>query len=635
MIIGKLIPGLGSDPTPCPGAGSPGPDGRSVASRGFAECLAAGVVRVSRGASWLAVVSRPAIGASRPNVASRLAVVLGAVFAAACTQGGDPADLVLWGGRVATVNEEGAVVDALAIRDGWIVAVGSDAEVEGFIGSETEVVELDGRLAVPGFIEGHGHYMSLGNAKTILDLNAAANWEEIVAMVAEAVAEAEPGEWIRGRGWHQEKWDRPPEPAVEGAPVHASLSAASPANPVLLTHASGHAAFANALALQAGGYNRDSEPPQGGALVRDPAGELTGLLRETAQRPVGDAFAATLASLSEEEADARFRRQVALAAEEALSKGVTSFQDAGSGFGTIDRLRNLEAEGALPVRLYVMVRGASNEELNARLPDYYMPSQGDDYLTVRSIKRQIDGALGSHGAWLLEPYQDMPSSTGLVLETVEDITGTAHIALRNGFQVNTHAIGDRANREVLDLYHAVFDSAGRQGGELRWRIEHAQHVHPDDVTRFAELGVIAAMQGVHATSDAPWVYRRLGADRAASGAYVWRAFMNAGVRVTNGTDVPVEDIDPLASFHSSVVRQTAAGDDFFPDQRMTREEALRSYTINNAFAAFEEDYKGSLEVGKLGDVVVLDRDILTVPDSELLGTRVDMTIVGGVVRYRR
>lgn len=560
-----------------------------------------------------------------------------ALFAAACAADGPPdaADLVLRGGVVATVDADNSMAQAVAVADGWIVAVGSDEDMAAFVGDETEIVELEGRFAAPGFIEGHGHYMGLGNAQTILDLAEARTWDEIVGMVAQAAAEAGPGTWIRGRGWHQEKWDVAPDPAVEGGPTHAALSAATPDNPVLLTHASGHAAFANAAALALAGLDRDAEPPAGGEFVRDADGELTGLLRETAQRPVAAVFSEVQAARSPEEIDADFRRQVALAGQEALSKGVTSFHDAGAGFATIDRFKELEAEGALPVRLYVMVRSSSNAEMDRRLGDYYMPSQGDDYLAVRSIKRQIDGALGSHGAWLLEPYEDMPGSTGLVLETVEDITGTAHAAIKHGFQLNTHAIGDRANRETLDIYASVFDSAGvEDGAQLRWRIEHAQHVHPDDVTRFASLGVIASMQGVHATSDAPWVLMRLGRERAESGAYLWRSFLDAGVVVNNGTDTPVEDVDPLASFRASVQRLTADGEAFFPDQRMTRMEALRSYTINNAFAAFEEQYKGSLEVGKLGDIVVLDRDILAVPDEELGDAKVDMTIVGGEVRYR-
>ena len=575
-----------------------------------------------------------------PSLRLAASLAAGALLLAACAdgpapaEGVTPADLVLRGGVIATVDPDNSMAEAVAIAGGWIVAVGSNDDVDALIGAETEVIELDGRFAAPGFIEGHGHFMSLGNSKTILDLNGAANWDAIVAMVADAVAEAEPGQWIRGRGWHQEKWDSPPDPAVEGNPTHASLSAVSPDNPVLLGHASGHAGFANAAALALAGFDRDSEPPPGGELVRDENGELTGLLRETAQRPVSAAFARSESGRSAEEIEAQFRREVQLAAEEALSKGVTSFQDAGAPFSTIDGLKRLEEEGALPVRLYIMVRRASNEEMDALLPDYYMPSTGDDYLTVRSIKRQIDGALGSHGAWLLEPYEDMTESTGLVLETVEDITGTAHVAIKHGFQVNTHAIGDRANREVLDIYQSVFDSAGA-GPDLRWRIEHAQHVHPDDIPRFAELGVLASMQGVHATSDAPWIPLRLGDRRAEERTYLWRSFMNAGVRINNGTDVPVEDIDPLAGFRSSVTRLTVDGSIFYPQQNMTRIEALRSYTINNAIAAFEEDYKGSLEVGKLGDVVVIDRDILTVPDEELADARVDATIVGGEVRYVR
>ena len=544
------------------------------------------------------------------------------------------ADLVMRGGVVATVDSANTLVEALAIADGWIVATGDDGEIAQYIGPGTEVIELDGRLAVPGFIEGHGHLLGLGASKTILDLNAATSWEGIVSMVADAVADADPGEWIRGRGWHQEKWNEPPDPAVAGYPTHASLSAVSPANPVLLVHASGHAAFANAAALEAAGYQRGSEPPPGGELQRDAEGNLTGLLRETAQRPVAAAYERSLADLSSEETEARFRREVALATEEALSKGVTSFHDAGASFATIDRLRRLEEEGALQIRLYVMVRGESNEELERRLAEYYMPSKGDDYLAVRSIKRQIDGALGSHGAWLLEPYADLPSSTGLVLESVEDISTTAHLAIRHGFQLNTHAIGDRANREVLDIYEAVFDSAGAGKG-LRWRIEHAQHLHPSDIARFAELGVVAAVQGIHATSDAPWVPLRIGDERAAERTYLWRTLLDAGVVVGNGTDTPVEDIDPLASFRASVTRQTAAGSVFYPEERMTREEALRSYTLSNAYAAFEEEYKGSLEVGKVGDVVVLDRDILTLPDDDLAEARVDLTVVGGVVRYSR
>ncbi len=544
------------------------------------------------------------------------------------------ADLVLRNGVVATVAEAQPEAQAVAIRGPWIVAVGSDDDVEAWIGPKTEVLDLAGRRAIPGFVEGHGHFLSLGHAKTILDLTKAQAWNEIVAMVAEAAERAEPGEWIAGRGWHQEKWERPPSPAVEGNPVHHSLSAASPENPVLLGHASGHAAFANAKAMQLAGLTRDSENPAGGELVRDSSGELTGLLRETAQRLVAGALSHALETRNKQEVEAETRRFVELAGKDALSKGVTSFHDAGTPFEDIDFFRRLETDGELPIRLYVMVRRESNEVMDELLPSYRMVAEGNDFLTVRSIKRQIDGALGAHGAWLLEPYTDMPESRGLVLEPEDEIRGTAEVAIKHGFQVNTHAIGDRANRSVLDIYQGVFEASGNPA-DLRWRIEHAQHLSPEDVPRFSELGVIASMQGVHCTSDGPWVPDRIGDRRAAEGAYVWRSLLESGVTIINGTDVPVEDIDPIASFYSTVSRRMNNGELFYPDQRMTRDEALRSYTLSGAYAAFEEDLKGSIEPGKLADIVVLSQDIMTVPDDEILATRVDTTILGGEVRYRR
>jgi len=545
-----------------------------------------------------------------------------------------PADLVLRGGRVITVDDDLPEAEAVAVRGAFIEAVGSDDQIAAYIGPETRVVELEGRLAIPGLIEGHGHFLGLGDSKMILDLTTARSWDEIVSMVAKAAEQAEPGVWIRGRGWHQEKWDDEPNPSVDGSPVHDSLSAVSPDNPVILEHASGHAGFANAIAMELAGLSRDSENPPGGELVRDGEGNLTGLLRETAQQAVSTALAAAMSERSPEEVEAARRRMVDLAGREALSKGITSFHDAGVSFETIDFYQRLEDEAALPVRLYAMVRYESNEEMDARLPEYRKVAAGNDFLAVRAIKRQIDGALGSHGAWLLEPYEDLPESVGLVLDSEEEIRGTAEVAIVHGFQVNTHAIGDRANRRVLDIYQEVFEAHGSPAN-LRWRIEHAQHLHPDDLGRFAQLGVIAAIQGVHCTSDGPWVSKRLGSRRAEEGAYVWRKLIESGAILGNGTDVPVEDIDPIASYYSSVSRVMKDGGVFYPDQRMTREEALRTYTLNNAYAAFEEDLKGSLTVGKLADITVLSDDILSMPEADIPNARVDFTIVGGKVRYER
>jgi hypothetical protein len=540
---------------------------------------------------------------------------------------------VLLHGKLATLDPSRPVAQALAARGGVIVAVGSDREIERHVGAGTEVIDLAGKLAVPGFIEGHGHLLGLGRALGGVRLGGAGSWDEVVRRVAEAAREAAPGAWIVGRGWHQEKWATPPEPAVEGYPVHDRVSEATPDNPVLLVHASGHAVLANARALAAAGIDRSTPDPPGGRILRVPGGRPSGVLRETATDLVEAAHERALAGRSPAEIQADRRAAIERAVEECLRKGVTSFQDAGSSFETVDLLRQMADEGRLGIRLWVMLR-EDNAALEEHIGAYRLIDHGDARLTVRAIKRATDGALGSHGAWLLEPYADLPHSTGHNTEPLPVLEETARIAIERGFQLCVHAIGDRANRETLDLYQRTF-AAHPQHMRLRWRIEHAQHLDPADIPRFAELGVIASMQGVHCTSDGPWVRERIGDRRAEQGAYVWRKLIDSGATVSNGTDTPVEDVDPLANFYASVTRRLADGTPFFPEQRMTREEALRSHTLNAAYAAFEEGIKGSLAPGKLADVTVLSRNILTIPDEELLGTEVLYTIVGGKVMYRR
>jgi len=546
-----------------------------------------------------------------------------------------PADLVLRGGTVATVDPAIGIVEAIAVNGYQVTAAGSNEEIGAYVGPETEVIELDGRFAMPGFIEGHGHYMGLGRSKQILDLTHARNWDEIVSMVAGAVDKADPGEWIFGRGWHQDKWDSVPDDAVDGVPRNDTLNAVSPNNPVSLGHASGHAAFFNDAALAAAGIDDDTPDPPGGTIVRAPDGRATGLMRETAQRLLNEAIGIYEGRLTPEEMEQIDRERVMLAADEALSHGVTSFHDAGTSLEGIDFFKKLEEEGNLPVRLYVMVRRASNEVMDEVLPQYKMLPEGNDFLTVRSIKRQIDGALGSHGAWLLEPYADLPDTDGLVLEPVEDIERTAEIAVKHGFQLNVHAIGDRAVREVLDLYERAWKTMGVDGKDLRWRIEHSQHIDPVDVPRFGELGVIASVQAIHGTSDGPWIPTRLGEERAKRTSQPWRDLFETGAVVTNGTDVPVEPIDPIATYYAAVSRMMVNGKRFYPEHVMTREEALQTYTINNAYAAFEEDIKGSLTPGKYADITVLSQDLLTVDEDKIPETTVDITIVGGEVKYRR
>ena len=567
-----------------------------------------------------------------PRMRRPLALALAALPLAACTPAAPRADLVLVGGRVVTMDSTRPEAQAVAVRGDRIVAVGTDAEVRALAGSATRVVELGGRLLIPGFIEGHGHFTSLGEAKMMLDLSTATSWEAIVGMVAEATGRARPGEWIVGWGWHQDKWTSVPQPSVEGIPLHAALDRVSPDHPVLLTHASGHASFVNARALAAAGIGRDTKAPAGGEIVRDARGEPTGFLRETAQEAVEQARAREEARTPEQR-EARLREAVRLAGAEALANGVTSFQDAGSDFATIDVLARLADEGALPVRLWVMVREASNARLDSLLPRYRMIGRGKGFLTVRAIKRQVDGAFGTRGAWLERPYDDLPSSTGLVLETPAVLEETARLALKHGYQLGTHAIGDRATREVLDVYERVL-RAHPEARDVRWRNEHASMLDAVQVARMRQLGVIAAEQGVFITSDGDWVTKRVGAARARH-VYPWRSLWDAGVVVGNGTDVPVERIDPIASFAGAVTRRTLAGATFVPEERVTREEALRAYTRNNAWAAFEEGDKRSIAVGKLADLVVLTKDILAIPEDEIPSARVALTVLGGTVAFER
>jgi predicted amidohydrolase YtcJ len=548
------------------------------------------------------------------------------------------ADLVLRNGKIVTLDPAHPQGTAIAVTAGRVVAVGSDSQIAGEITPSTKVIDLRGRLAIPGFIEGHGHLTGIGQAKMTLNLRNARTWDDIVALVAAAAREAKPGEWILGSGWHQEKWDRRPEPNLRGFPVHASLSKVSPNNPVLLTHASGHAVFVNAAAMARAGITRSTPNPPGGEILKDAQGNPTGLLNEHAQALATDAMNRDRQRRPPEARDVEIERQIDLAIAECLSKGITSFEDAGSPPEIIARFRRRAADGRLPLRLWVMVR-TSTADFAAHAADYRVIGYGDNHLTVRAIKRYMDGALGSRGAWLLKPYSDLPTSTGINVEPLDDIQKTANIAIENGYQLCIHAIGDRANREVLNLYERTFrehpDQAPSEPNGLRWRIEHAQHLNPADIPRFAQLGVIAMMQGIHATSDGPMVIPRLGFERAKEGAYVWRSLMDSGAHLGNGTDAPVEDVSPIQCFYASVTRRMKNGQQFFPEQRMTRMETLRSYTVENAYAAFEENLKGMLKPGMLGDITVLSKDILTVPEDQILSTHVDYTIVGGKVEYQR
>ena len=542
----------------------------------------------------------------------------------------EAADLVLRGGKIVTVDDKMPGAQALAIRGDTIVAVGSDADIARYVGQRTHLVELKGALAVPGLIDGHAHFTGVGEAAMNLKLAPAKDWNEIVRMVGDAAKAAKPGDWIVGRGWHQEKWSSRPSPNVDGFPVHDALSKASPNNPVLLTHASGHASFANAKAMQIAGITKATPDPPGGKILKDANGEPTGLFNERAQELVSRALAADRAKRSPAAKEAEARKVIELASREALSKGLTTVNDAGSPPGTIALMEKIVDEGKLPLRVWMMLR-ETPDKLALDMPKLRVVNYGDKRFTVRGIKRQIDGALGSRGAWMLQPYADL-ETVGMNTDTLDDIRESAELAIKYDYQLCVHAIGDRGNREVLNVYEETFKKHPEKK-DLRWRIEHAQHLSAADIPRFGRLGVIASMQSIHATSDAPYVLARLGAKRAGEGAYVWQSLMKSGAVVSNGTDAPVEDIDPIPNLYAAVSRKLKDGTVFFPDQRMSRLEALRSYTISAAYAGFEDTIKGSLVAGKLGDVTVLSKDIMTIPEDEIPTARVLYTIVGGKIQY--
>jgi predicted amidohydrolase YtcJ len=576
-------------------------------------------------------VAVAAVSADRSAKAFALLPVAGArAFQASVLR---PADLVLRNGKIVTVDAAKPEAQAIAITGDTITALGSNQEIQRYVGPSTRVVDLHGALATPGFIDAHVHFTGVGDAAKNLKLSTATSWNDIVRMVGDAAKKAKPGEWILGRGWHQEKWSETPSPNVEGFPLHEALSRASPNNPVWLTHASGHAGFANAVAMKMAEVTKTTADPSGGKILRDTSGDATGLFNERAQSIIGGALARDLATRTPAKVEADLREVIELASREALAKGLTSVDDAGSPPSTIDVMKKVVDEGKLPLRVWMMLREDASR-LAADMPKYRMVNYGDKRLTVRATKRAIDGALGSRGAWMLEPYTDLPSTSGFNTDSLDDVRMIAELAITNGYQMAIHAIGDRGNREVLNIYEETFKKHPEKNSkELRWRIEHAQHINAADIPRFGRLGVIPSMEGIHCTSDAVFVLARLGPKRAEEGAYVWQKLMKTGATIANGTDAPVEDIDPIPSFYASVSRKLKDGSAFYPDQRMSRMEALRSYTINAAFAGFEEDIKGSLAAGKLADLTVFSKDLMTVPDDQLPATRILYTIVGGKIQY--
>jgi predicted amidohydrolase YtcJ len=513
------------------------------------------------------------------------------------------------------------LAEAVALRGSRILAVGAKHDIEDLIGPGTRVRDLGGRTIVPGFNDSHAHLLGIGFARLDVDLVDAVSWSEVVSRVEEAVRARSPGEWIRGRGWHEEKWTRPPAGAVRGFPTHHALSALSPDNPVVLTRADGHAVLANARAMELRGVTRVTAAPPGGEIIRDGEGEPTGVFVDNAKGLVEP----------EGRTPGEQRRALELAEDECLRNGVTSLTDAGAPPEVLDLYRARAEEGRLGVRVYAMAAGLET----LRTLEGPEIDLGDGFLTIRAVKEYADGALGSRGAALLEPYADDPGNTGLLVTSPERLLETTNEALRRGFQVAIHAIGDRANRIVLDIYEEAL-SRHPEAKDPRLRIEHAQILDAADIPRFGELGVLAAFQGIHCTSDRPWAPQRLGMARIEEGGYPWRSLLASGARLLNGTDAPVEALSPIANFYATATRQLPNGQPpggFDPEQKLTRQEALRTMTLDAAYGSFQENTKGSIAPGKLADLVVLSHDILSVPDDKLLDTEVVMTIVNGRVAY--
>ena len=555
------------------------------------------------------------------------------LFLASCKED-DKADLIITNANIYAVDTVYTGATAIAVKDGLILQIGSDEDIKLLANEDTKTIDAQGQFIMPGFIEGHGHYSGLGYSLINLNFLTAKSWEDIVASVAKRAQEVKSGDWIIGRGWHQEKWDSIPKQNVYKYPFHYSLSEVSPDNPVILYHASGHSLYANKKAMDLVGISKETANPLGGEIVRNSDGEAIGVFEERAMSLFADKYDAYMASLDQKQLDSIWYEAIRLAEQECLKKGITSFQDAGSKFDELNKYEKLALENKMQVRLWAMARHPA-EELEGQVSKYKKVDVGNRFYTCNAIKSEVDGALGAFGAWLLESYSDKPGFKGQNTTDIYDVKKIADMAIANDMQFCVHAIGDRANRVVLDIYEGVM-AQHPEKTDLRWRIEHAQHLNPADIPRFAKSKIIASMQGIHCTSDAPFVVKRLGTERAQLGAYAWRSLLDNGVVVANGTDAPVEDVDPIKSFYASVTRKREdTGLTFFTEQKMTRAEAIYSYTLGNAFAAFEDHFKGSIRPGKVADFVILSNDLINCSDEEILQTKVLYTITDGKIRYSK
>ncbi|MDI1434639.1 amidohydrolase [Polyangium sorediatum] len=526
-----------------------------------------------------------------------------------------PADFVFLGGAVRTMDPARPEASAIAVRGDRIVAVGTDAEVGSFIGPETRVERLAGRAVIPGLVDGHCHLHGLGAALESLDVRGKKSPEDVARLVVAEAKGRAPGEWITGRGWDQNLFT----PAA--FPTHAPLDAAVPGRPVALTRIDGHALWANAAALRIAGIDEKTADPPGGRILRDATGAPTGVFIDNAM----DLVTAKIPGEPPEVTERRILR----ASERALSLGLTGVHEMGIDDATVAVYRKLAAEGRLPIRVYAYLAGGPNlSALSQRKPD--IDPQGTAMFVLRGVKLFADGALGSRGAALLAPYTDEPKSVGLSIADRTTLTEAARILADAGYQLAVHAIGDRANRDVLDAFAALGEGRARA---LRFRVEHAQVLAPEDLPRFAALGVLASMQPTHATSDMPWAPARLGPERL-RGAYAWRSLLDSGARLVFGSDFPVEEPSPLLGLWAAVSRQDPSGappGGFLPEQRISLDEALAAFTTGPAYASFTEATHGRIAPGYVADLTVFAGALAA--DRPLLDVKIDRVILGGKVAF--
>ena len=531
------------------------------------------------------------------------------------------ASLLFVNGKIYTVDPKRPIVEALAVVGDRIEGVGTSREMRDRFAADT-VIDLRGRPAYPGFIDAHAHLEGIGVALVTLNLGEK-SLEEITAMVRQEAGKGFSGQWIRGRGWDQNLWKE------KTFPSHADLDVAAPDVPVYLVRVDGHAVWVNRKVLALARISRDTPDPPGGRIVRNAKGEPTGVFVDNAMD--------LLAKLLPEPTMAERTEAIQRAIKECLGKGITQVHDMGADLGRVEIYRALASKGEFPFRVYVALEGSDQKAVERYLTSGPETGLFGGKLTVRAIKLYADGALGSRGAALIEPYTDDPRNRGLTITNAEELELASRRALEKGFQICVHAIGDRANSIVLSAFDRAFKSMHVNGIEKRFRVEHAQVLSAQDIARFHALGVVPSMQPVHCTSDMPWAIDRLGKERI-KGAYAWNSLIRAGSLIPGGSDAPVENPDVVRNFFAAITRQrpdgTPAGG-WNAAERMSREEALKCFTIWGSFAAFEETKKGSLEVGKWADLVVLTDDLMTVDVRKIPEILVDMTVVGGNVVFAR